>query len=557
MLALNSTINAINLQRNKLGQEGTLLISEALKKNRAIKLIDLSANNIKHNGAEPLVELININSTLQSIDISSNAIGSLSAKKLAEALTGNCSILRINLSNNNILEEGASALGKMLAINSVITNLNISDNKLGTVGAENLIKGLKTNSVLRELIISENQLDLDTAKLLSEYLKSSPLERINISKNPLTPQGFSLILEALKDNTSIQSIDLADIATIDNAVAQSISNLFKNNSTISSVSLRRNKMKDESIGIIAEGLILNKSISSLDLYETEFGLMDIQPFLQVLQMNSSITSLNLSGNKIGTRMPELTQMLTHNTSITDLDLSDNNCEDLGGIAIAQVLKENSTIKSINVKGNEMGPSTALEMAEMFKLNSTLTALDFTETISQKGATALLEALEFNSTIIQLRLKHNLELAAYQAILSRIGLIIRKNSINHKLIHSDVSEVSSGKLKIEKSSTLNVLTGTLGFGQIHLSFQNDLLIITPRNSSSISLIENIPFDEISVDLIKKLKFSQEPLTAQSPSILIVKHSSLCSKLLLTRSEDHSYLAHWVSYQKNKTQTWETN
>ena len=90
-LFFNSRLKSANLGANRIGDEGVIAISEALKTNST------------------LTEL-----GLQSYDESTNLIGPAGAQALADMLKVNSPLTTLNLFRNNIGDEGAKALADVL-----------------------------------------------------------------------------------------------------------------------------------------------------------------------------------------------------------------------------------------------------------------------------------------------------------------------------------------------------------------------------------------------------------------------------------------------------------
>ena len=80
-----------------------------------------------------------------------NQIGDNGAIVLADALKVNPSITSINLKHNSIGNDGAAAIAEALKVNPSITNINLNWNRIGTVKKKAIDKELNTNQKLLEL----------------------------------------------------------------------------------------------------------------------------------------------------------------------------------------------------------------------------------------------------------------------------------------------------------------------------------------------------------------------------------------------------------------------
>ncbi|KAF9390630.1 hypothetical protein CPB97_008819 [Podila verticillata] len=78
----NSTLTALDLSSNSIGDNGTQVLSEALKTNSTLTTLYLGCNSIGDNGAQAVVEAIKTNSTLISLELQNNSIGDNGAQAL-------------------------------------------------------------------------------------------------------------------------------------------------------------------------------------------------------------------------------------------------------------------------------------------------------------------------------------------------------------------------------------------------------------------------------------------------------------------------------------------
>ena len=78
-----------------------------------------------------------------------------------------------------------------------------------------------------------------------------------------------------------------------------------------------------------------------------------------------------------------------------------------GLTIAQALRSNSTLTTLDLSGNKIEDTGATAIAEALKSNFTLTTLDLHgNEIEDKGAAAIAHALIYNSILTTLSLQYN-------------------------------------------------------------------------------------------------------------------------------------------------------
>ena len=114
----------------------------------------LNRNEITGEGASYVAEALRSTRTLTILDLWGNPIGDKGLQYIAEALTTNVSLIELNLSNCSlrITEENGPTLTEMLQRNKILRKLDLSDNKaISDNQASYIIEGLKKNTTLKTL----------------------------------------------------------------------------------------------------------------------------------------------------------------------------------------------------------------------------------------------------------------------------------------------------------------------------------------------------------------------------------------------------------------------
>ena len=83
---VNRELESLNLGSNRIGDEGMVILCEALKSNSTLKELNLHANNIGPVGAQSLANMLQFNTSLTSLDLSDNGIQYGGAEAVAAAL---------------------------------------------------------------------------------------------------------------------------------------------------------------------------------------------------------------------------------------------------------------------------------------------------------------------------------------------------------------------------------------------------------------------------------------------------------------------------------------
>lgn len=174
------------------------------------------------------------------------------------------------------------------------------------------------------------------------------------------------------------------------------------------LSLPCNLIDDDLVKILIKGLMINKTITQLDLSHNRIGNSGACQIGKFLLHTKILTHLDLGDNNIhyqGSRY--ISQGLKLNKSLRVLSLLLNRIDDKGGMKFCQDLKEhNTTLKELNLRGNSLEGLFARALAELI-LDTTLIKIDIScNFIEKKDAISILESLKDNPNIIELDIRNN-------------------------------------------------------------------------------------------------------------------------------------------------------
>ncbi|CBJ33045.1 Hypothetical leucine rich repeat protein [Ectocarpus siliculosus] len=236
------------------------------------------------------------------------------------------------------------------------------------------------------------------------------------------------------------------------------------------VDLSGNRMRRKSGYRIADMLLLNKTITDLNLSANALDSGAAKEIFFAARKNQVLKRLDISGNKIGPEAASgLAGMVTKNRSLTYLDLSDNQMGERkfwlptgeimhvpsAGPSLGDALRYNRTLTVLKVKGNLFGADTGHAFASgvarhrsltwlvlsgnlllpgggkalALRLNaakrSTLTRLDVSDNhVGKKAATLFSATLKRNRTLRHLDLSRN-ELGTHAGIAFATSLLVNR------------------------------------------------------------------------------------------------------------------------------------
>ena len=171
-------LTKLSLAANKLGEEGTKAICEALQHNKTLKELDISGNrhgNIGGSaGAKHVAKMLGVNGALTRVDVRKNYIAGDGAEQLSAAVLGN---LKIEMFNGIPIKE--------MRANS-LTELDLNGKGVGVevcmvvAGLIPVMGGLTVANLLG------NQLDVKSAKMLVEAAKKKDISLCGIQRDQTT-----------------------------------------------------------------------------------------------------------------------------------------------------------------------------------------------------------------------------------------------------------------------------------------------------------------------------------------------------------------------------------
>ena len=153
----------------------------------------------------------------------------------------------------------------------------------------------------------------------------------------------------------------------------------------------------------------------------------------------------------------LADALQYNTTLQSLDLSGNNIGLRGGVALAKAFyrcdceesdeyKSRTALLSLNMSHNNIGDQGAHAFAQALQYNTSLKHLDLScNGLSIEGVTALINSLSVNQNLRTLNLSGNLKQINSQhmsELMQNIGSVLHRNQLEVLEIHSEYNDKST-------------------------------------------------------------------------------------------------------------------
>jgi len=189
-------------------------------------------------------------------------------------------------------------------------------------------------------------------------------------------------------------------------VSALIKRLGDDDPAFTSISLSREKLTDGDIVPLLGALRINKTVTTLNLSHNRISSKGASSIATSLTGTSVLREVDVSGNHLGDGgIRHLSEALPYAKSLKVLELEENSITDAGVLSLAETINE-SSLERLNLNGNQIGDA-ASSLFKHLASNEKMTTLELNSNkISDKGATELASALLDNETLLAVDLGEN-------------------------------------------------------------------------------------------------------------------------------------------------------
>ena len=213
-LAENKTLSTLNISRNNIESEDIVkALAKAIKKHPALCNVNLAYCSLA-GGHDVLEKILAACKNCDSLEIGHEDFDSECVAAVAKFLGKKNSLTSFSLMGATLDKENKKLMSEALVKNKNIEKLCLQHNKLALPGIiKNTKKATKSLSRLTHLDLSHNSLPAAGAKAMAKFLEGEDCKLVTLimSNNHLTSKGASVLLPALKKNTSLQNLDLVSL----------------------------------------------------------------------------------------------------------------------------------------------------------------------------------------------------------------------------------------------------------------------------------------------------------------------------------------------------------
>ncbi|XP_031561973.1 F-actin-uncapping protein LRRC16A-like isoform X3 [Actinia tenebrosa] len=430
---LSHDTKEFNLQDfDHLDQKDLIPIISVLEYNSWFTKLVCRSFKLNSDVGEIIIRIIKKSTTLEELVLDGVSLGKEYFQKVALALTSNpkTALNTFDFPNNAMEDRGLSHLTGVLNKLQCIVSLSLNDNNLTGKSVQSLGNALKANKHAQ-----------------------NTLKRLNLSKNPLKPEGITALSEFLAQPNALTHLDLSytDISldllfgALMRGCVQNLMhlNLAGNNFTarkkeitiqqsfqqpgtgrqvyikffslaqdLKFVDLSNCKLPAESIRPLLTGFAENAVISDveLDISKNELKSSGAKALSECLHKIKNVRKLNISDNGFEGDFVNVIESLGKNESIQELHVGQNfkyRVSNVGIEALVQLIsEENSHIHYLSLADSKL-KQDLIPLLDALGTNETLTTLDISGNgIGDDGARILAKALQLNSKLRTLILDRN-------------------------------------------------------------------------------------------------------------------------------------------------------
>ena len=226
------TLKSLHLVNAMLLSKGCFIIASALPNNQHLTSINLGHNNIGDAGCAGLFEA-NLGRNLTVLKLASNAIGDKGCKMIPPLLE-TVALVELHLQNNSIGNEGVRAIAQGMALNNSLRVLNLNGNRVRDTGvaaiaATLMLTGGSDNDTIGAIVHMSRHLGNMPPEVIQKtaYATNTTLQSLHLASNVLRDESAHEIARVFETNYSLTSVELAS-NRIGDAGAKSLARTLKN-----------------------------------------------------------------------------------------------------------------------------------------------------------------------------------------------------------------------------------------------------------------------------------------------------------------------------------------
>ncbi|KAH9519302.1 hypothetical protein Btru_075215 [Bulinus truncatus] len=245
-------------------------------------------------------------------------------------------------------------IGLIILDDKKINFLDISDNPLGPEGMSSIAEMLSANRSIVELNISHTKPGREGLAELAKALRTNKtLRRLYLDSNTLDQADSKLLAELITEIPDLRELYLSNNSLGFKCGQHIAGALASDKGRLSVLDLQYNHIRTESAVQIALALARNTTLRSLNLAWNGLGTEGCRALASSLVHNTSLTELDLTCNRLGIKSLEfLLKGLSKNKGLTSIKIGNNPLTTQGVKALLKtiLLAKDSELSHIDLEG---------------------------------------------------------------------------------------------------------------------------------------------------------------------------------------------------------------
>ncbi|CAF1294455.1 unnamed protein product [Adineta steineri] len=207
-------------------------------------------------------------------------------KQLIEQLIDKCDSSNINLLHQNLTDFDISTVINAAIFKKKCNELRLGYNNITCEGIKILVDALRNNTSLERLNLFANQISDQGVYYLTEMLllNNFKLKILFIGQNQITDKGVEYLSEMLKTNTILTHLGLSNNKISDQGVILLANALMNHNKTLKELYLWGNQsIGDNCIDALADMLVYNRTLNKLILFDCNLSELSKERLKEVIK----------------------------------------------------------------------------------------------------------------------------------------------------------------------------------------------------------------------------------------------------------------------------------
>ena len=302
-------IEELRLCNSSVGRNGFVELGKSLESCSSLRKLDLEAFGydledsvfIDNEGLHALVEGLKHCHKITSLNLYGNQMITVEGLRSLSTLfqSDNCRLEHLDLGQMNIDDDGAAALATGLGSLPSLKKLNLSGMSTGDQGLQDLV-GALVNCNLEELYLSQHIHSVSGLKALGTFVqRTTSMRALCLFRCSITDEGLQSFVEGMANCCNLKKLNLSGNSSITaNGLATLSSLLQAEQCTLCNLLLHGIRLGDDGAAVLANGLIGNKSLTTLSVDNPSITAKGWASFSKLLCDTSSVNDTYLSNHTL-------------------------------------------------------------------------------------------------------------------------------------------------------------------------------------------------------------------------------------------------------------------